>query len=259
MANLFGNRSNQVNNGINVNTTIKTFFGDLSSLNIGAWNSQLSIKITPCTGLDANGMRNYDQNRRANTALTPENAKALKEGIDEIIKPVLLKLKNGEDVNLPINAAVSMGSNDKKNALAVEVKIDEKTGKPGVFLILYQMLGMDNTADPQNIFSYKFGEKSYVSNYDYRTGSVGGEHMIDSEFEVFYDILSKVADILPIAAHGVKYVNTLSVKFTPNTTAGNSYGNNNYGGNNSNFLPKPSYEAPVTTMMGSEDFGLPFN
>lgn len=254
MSNLFGRTSNQTNNGINVNTTIKTFFGDLSSLNIGAWNSQLSIKLTPCTGLDTNGMRNYDQNRRASTALTPEKAKALKEGIDKNIIPTLEKIKNMEDITLPINAAVSMGSNDKKNVLAIEIKNDDK-GNPSVFLTLFQMIGMDNSADPQNIFSYKFGKNSYVSNYDYRTGSIGGENMVESEFEVFYDILSKVADILPIAAHGVKYTNSLSAKFSP-ANGGNSYGNNNGGTYNQQ---RSSYEAPVSTMMGSEDFGLPFN
>lgn len=257
MANLFGrSMSNQTNNGININTTIKTFFGDLSSLNIGAWNNQLSIKLTPCTGVDGNGMRNYDQNRRANTALTPENAKTLKEGLDTVIKPILEKIKNGENVNLPVNVAVSMGSNDKKNALLVEVKNDDKTGKPSVFLTLCQMLGMDNSADPQNIFSYKFGEKTYVSNYDYRTGSIGSEHTVESEFEVFYDMVANVSDILPMTAHGVKYVNALSAKFTPNTNSNNnSYGGNSY---NANTYTQ-SYEAPISSMMGSEDFGLPFN
>lgn len=250
---MFGRNNNQNNNGVNVNTTFKTFFSDLSSMTLGAWNGQISIRFTPCTGTDASGMRQYDQNRRANTALYPEKAIALKTGIDDVIIPALNKLKNGEEIDLPTSVSVSMGSNDKKNVLSVELDKDS-SGKVRVYLRLYQMIKADNSTDPQNIFSYVFGENSYVTNYDYRNGQYGGEHEVESEWEVFYEILTKVTDILPISAHGTRYVNQLSSRFS---SGGNS-GNNNSGNHSFNSSPS-SYEAPVSSFMGSEDFGLPFN
>lgn len=250
---MFGRNNNQNNNGVNVNTTFKTFFSDLSSMTLGAWNGQISIRFTPCTGTDASGMRQYDQNRRANTALYPEKAIALKTGIDDVIIPALNKLKNGEEIDLPTSVSVSMGSNDKKNVLSVELDKDS-SGKVRVYLRLYQMIKADNSTDPQNIFSYVFGENSYVTNYDYRNGQYGGEHEVESEWEVFYEILTKVTDILPISAHGTRYVNQLSSRFS---SGGNS-GNNNSGNNSFNSSPS-SYEAPVSSFMGSENFGLPFN
>lgn len=249
---MFGRNNNQNSNGVNVNTTFKTFFSDLSSLTLGAWNGQISIRMIPCTGTDASGMRQYDQNRRANTALYPEKAIALKTGIDDIILPALAKLKNGEEIEIPTSVSVSMGSNEKKNVLSVELDKDT-TGKVRVYLRLYQMIKADNSTDPQNIFSYVFGENSYVTNYDYRNGQYGGEHEVESEWEVFYEILTRVTDILPISAHGTRYVNQLSSRFS---SGGNS-GNNNSG--NSSYNSTPSYEAPVSSFMGSEDFGLPFN
>lgn len=250
---MFGRNNNQNNNGVNVNTTFKTFFSDLSSMTLGAWNGQISIRFTPCTGTDASGMRQYDQNRRANTALYPEKAIALKTGIDDVIIPALNKLKNGEEIDLPTSVSVSMGSNDKKNVLSVELDKDS-SGKVRVYLRLYQMIKADNSTDPQNIFSYVFGENSYVTNYDYRNGQYGGEHEVESEWEVFYEILTKVTDILPISAHGTRYVNQLSSRFS---SGGNS-GNNNSGNHSFNSSPS-SYEAPVSSFMGTEDFGLPFN
>lgn len=250
---MFGRNNNQNNNGVNVNTTFKTFFSDLSSMTLGAWNGQISIRFTPCTGTDASGMRQYDQNRRANTALYPEKAIALKTGIDDVIIPALNKLKNGEEIDLPTSVSVSMGSNDKKNVLSVELDKDS-SGKVRVYLRLYQMIKADNSTDPQNIFSYVFGENSYVTNYDYRNGQYGGEHEVESEWEVFYEILTKVTDILPISAHGTRYVNQLSSRFS---SGGNS-GNNNSGNHSFNSSPS-SYEAPVSSFMGSENFGLPFN
>lgn len=248
---MFGRNNNQSNNGVNVNTTFKTFFSDLSSMTLGAWNGQISIRFTPCTGTDASGMRQYDQNRRANTALYPEKAITLKAGIDDVIIPALNKLKAGEEVELPTSVSVTMGSNDKKNVLSVELNKDSN-GKIRVYLRLYQMVKADNTVDPQNIFSYVFGENTYITNYDYRNGQYGGEHEVKSEWEVFYEILEKVTEILPISAHGTRYLNQLSSRFSSGGNSGNNSGN-------LSFNSTPSYEAPVSTFAGSEDFGLPFN
>lgn len=248
---MFGRNNNQSNNGVNVNTAFKTFFSDLSSMTLGAWNGQISIRFTPCTGTDASGMRQYDQNRRANTALYPEKAITLKAGIDDVIIPALNKLKAGEEVELPTSVSVTMGSNDKKNVLSVELNKDSN-GKIRVYLRLYQMVKADNTVDPQNIFSYVFGENTYITNYDYRNGQYGGEHEVKSEWEVFYEILEKVTEILPISAHGTRYLNQLSSRFSSGGNSGNNSGN-------LSFNSTPSYEAPVSTFAGSEDFGLPFN
>ena len=246
---MFGRNSNQNNNGVNVNTTFKTFFSDLSSLTIGAWNGQISIRLIPCTGTDANGLRQYDQNRRANTALYPEKADALRKGIVDVIIPALKNISDGVDVSLPVSVSVSMGNNEKKNVLSVEIDNDQNQ-KPRVYLRLYQMIREDNSTDPQNIYSYVFGENSYVTNYDYRTGKFAGEKDVESEWDVFYDILCRAVDILPISAHGVRYVNQLSSRFS-NTNSGNT-------GNNFP-APTPAYEAPVSSFMGTEDMGLPFN
>lgn len=246
---MFGRNSNQNNNGVNVNTTFKTFFSDESSLTIGAWNGQISIRMIPCTGTDSNGMRQYDQNRRANTALYPEKADALKKGIDTIIIPTLKRVSEGEAIETPVSVSVSMGSNDKKNVLSVELGKDQN-GNIKVFLRLYQMIREDNSTGEENIYTYKFGENSYVTNYDYRTGKYTSENSVQSEFDVFYDILSHAVDILPINAHGVKYINQLGSKISAaySGNSGSSASNNT-----------PVYEAPISSFIGSEDMGLPFN
>ena len=151
---MFGRTSNQSNDGVNVNTTFKTFFSSISSLSIGGWNTQLSIKITPVSGVDQGGQRQYDTKRRANTALTPEKAYTLIDGINKVILP---EIENGKN---EVSVAVSMGSAEKKNVLAVEYKKDEETGNMGLYLTLYQMIKEDNSTDPANIYSYKFGNNT---------------------------------------------------------------------------------------------------
>ena len=248
---MFGRNSNQNNGGSNVNTTFKMMFSDLSSLNIGGWNQQLSLKIVPSTGVDANGMRQYDQNRRASTALYPEKAIALAKGIKEVLIPAMEKVKAGEDLEAPLAVSVSMGSNEKKNVLSVEYKKDEQ-GIPHFYLTLCQMLRPDNTVDPQNVYSYKFGTAAYVVGYNQVTGAYDKEEKVESEFDVFYQILGRATDILPIAAHGVRYSNSIGSKFTPNN---NQQSNSGY---STASAANAFYEAPVTSFSGSE-MGLPFN
>lgn len=250
---MFGRQSNQNNNGVNINTTFKVFFSDLSSLTVGAWNQQLSIRLIPCIGHDTNGLRQYDQNRRANTALYPEKAATLKKGIDKYILPLVEKLDNGETVE-PKSVSVSLGSNDKKNVLAVEVKADEN-GKMGIYLTLYQSINENNSADIQNTYTYLFGHGSYVTDYDFRTGTFEKETEVESEWDVFYALLSKCDEVLPVSAHGARYVNALSSKFTP------SQNNGGYRNNQDNQLPFDNgVNAPTTTYNGgSEDIGLPWN
>lgn len=227
---MFGRTSNQSNDGVNVNTTFKTFFSSISSLSIGGWNTQLSIKITPVSGVDQGGQRQYDTKRRANTALTPEKAYTLIDGINKVILP---EIENGKN---EVSVAVSMGSAEKKNVLAVEYKKDEETGNMGLYLTLYQMIKEDNSTDPANIYSYKFGNNTYVTNYNPKDGSFGKEEMVNSEFILFYDMLKNIVDMLPVSAHGNKYANTLSSKYSKfNDNSSANASNNNYEAPISNF------------------------
>ena len=121
--NAYGGQNN--GNGINVNTTVKTLYSDYSSLTLGAWNQQLSIRLAPCTGTDSNGMRQYDPNRRASTALIPEKALMLKTGLDAKIMPVLREVINGGSVPETISVGTSMGTAEKRNVMTIELTNDE--------------------------------------------------------------------------------------------------------------------------------------
>lgn len=241
---MFGRTSNQSNDGVNVNTTFKTFFSSLSSLSIGGWNTQLSIKITPVSGVDQGGQRQYDTKRRANTALTPEKAYTLIDGINAVILPEVNNNSENE-----VSVAVSMGTAEKKNVLAVEYKKDEETGNMGLFLTLYQMIKEDNSTDPSNIYSYKFGNNTYVTNYNPKDGSFGKEENVNSEFMLFYDMVKNISNMLPISAHGNKYANTLSSKYSKfNDSSSSSNTSNN------------SYEAPISNFGNdSLDDMMPFS
>ena len=90
----FGSNTNN-SDVVSTNTTIMVLYSDLSSLTIGAWNDKINLKFSPSIGKDGNGLNQYDRERRANTALSQQNACTLYEMIR---KEILPKLENKEEL-----------------------------------------------------------------------------------------------------------------------------------------------------------------
>lgn len=261
---MWGRNYNQSSGSdVNVNTTIRMEFCELSQLKIGAWNQQLSIQIRPCIGVDGNGIRQYDQKRRGQTSLTLENSNTLYHGIKDYLIPAYEKIKRGEatladfrqNPDDPVNVAVQMGSGDKRNALAIALETDDN-GKLTFYMHLYLMIKDDNSADPANTFDYKFNQKDYMKNYNPKNGN---GTIIDHEpdFYNFVKLLEEHIDLLPISEHGTKYENAVNVRFR-----GQNQQQSSNGGNGSFDVNPPtnSYSAPVSSYMGSENMDfVPFN
>ena len=85
---MWGNNSNRLNSGssINVNTRMKNFTSDTSSMVVSLWNQNYSITISPAIGPDGNGVMQYDQNRQGKTALTLDACEALIEEFKTVIR-----------------------------------------------------------------------------------------------------------------------------------------------------------------------------
>lgn len=244
---MFGNTGNNNNNDRSTNTKIKTFFGDLSCLQLAYWNENLSIKINPLQGVSADGIRQYDYTRRANTALTPDKCIALKEKIDEKILSKMKEVKEKGTLDAPVNTGVSVGN--KGIAVFIEYKNDENE-KPYVYLTIYTNIGQDNKAPKDGVYSYKFAKVNAVDDYDPESGT-GTDSYVDAEFLFFYDKLKNIADICGTAAHSVNVDNSFK-STAPRNNGGNysSYNNQNSQASNNN------YSAPVSSFNDEE---FPFN
>ena len=53
---MYGNYNNQAQSAPSVNTRLLTFYSDLSCLQIGLWNNNLSIKLNIAKGANADGI-----------------------------------------------------------------------------------------------------------------------------------------------------------------------------------------------------------
>ena len=212
------------NNRRSVSTNIKTLYGDTASMSLSYWNDMISIKLNPCTGTNADGIRQYDRNRSFSTALSIQKSKALVDLIEENIMPLIKSVSEGNKLEHPVNVAVQCGA--KKAMVIIQYSNDDR-GKPFVCLYGYTSSNDDGTCEQQNMYAYKFGKTSVIKNYNPNTGE-GDVVQVESEFEFFYNTLKNLDNAFGAASHSNSYFTSWS-NGGDNVNHGNApsnYGNN---------------------------------
>lgn len=212
------------NNRRSVSTNIKTLYGDTASMSLSYWNDMISIKLNPCTGTNADGVRQYDRNRSFSTALSIQKSKALVDLIEENILPLIKSVSEGNKLEHPVNVAVQCGV--KKAMVIIQYSNDDR-GKPFVCLYGYTSSNDDGTCEQQNMYAYKFGKTNVIKNYNPNTGE-GDVVQVESEFEFFYNVLKNQASAFGAASHSNSYFTSWS-----NGGDNGNHGNapSNYGNN----------------------------
>lgn len=224
----------QNNNGTpSVNTKIRTMYGDTACMQLSYWNENISIRINPLSGVNEQGIRQYDYNRRGSTALTTDKCMALAEEIKNKILPEIEKVKTTNKLEKAISVGLTVGK--QGSAFFIEYKEDDK-GTPCLYATLYTNIGQDNKAPKEGVYSYKFTKTTVVDNYDPESGT-GTESTTEAEFLYFYEKLKSMPDVQGTAAHSTVMDNT-----------------NKPHGNGQNA---PAYPAPQQGQGGQPAFGQP--
>lgn len=204
------------NNQVNVTTRLYNSYSDTASLNVSAWNEQISIRLSPFRGKSPEGVRLYsqDNNECIQTALTMDNVSALLEGINNFIIPSLKEKTPGV-------VAVMTGTMANKKIISIG------TDGNDVALTIYVGVDEENKAQEGNSISHKFNKKEWISGYNPANGS-GEIHEANADFTAFVKKLEEVYKLSSAVVHALK----------KNDAYKNSYSgsNKNYNnGNNSNY------------------------
>lgn len=240
---MYFGKTNSGDNTVNTNTTFHIWYSDTSMFTIGAWNKQLSLKFQPCTGVDAEGIRQYssDKSRIIFTSISPENAMIWLEDIYDTLLP---KIKAGEKVT--VSLPVSSGEQRKVLTLGYD---GEKS-----YIEVVTSMNENGIASDDTVLRHTFNQRSSMINYDYRTGN--HEELIkEPELLLFIDKLKRFGDLVPMVSHSIRHDNAMR----------SSYANKNFSGNNqtsnssTGAMNTPSYNAPVTNYNGDMGDFLPFN
>lgn len=233
---MFFRGSNNNNNGINVNTSFFTSYSDTAMVKLGGWNQQLSLKVHPFVGKDAEGVNQYaqDQSQLIITSITQDNAKILESGFEDNIKDAI-KNKTASK-----KYSISVGVNEKRKIISIFYD-----GKDA-YLEVVTGVSENGIASDENVLRHKFNKKSCLVDYDYKDGS-GVEQEIEVEFLNFMDKIKSAKDLTPIVAHSIQYSNAVRNSFKGR----NNNQHNNIGENT-------SYSAPVTSNLSDNMDFLPF-
>lgn len=274
---MWGNNANRLNtqngsNGLNVNTRIKNFSSDVSSLAASFWNQNFSITISPAIGPDGNGIMQYDQNRQGKTALTLDACEALVAQFNEVILPVYNSVVlNGETCPESLGVTVETGRDPKRNIVGIEMMAPTDGSEiPDMYFVYYGMVDANNIASPASTFKHKFAKRAIRIDYNPNTGVAKKETYANADFNLFMNMISKTELLLPYSEHVRKYSSERSKSFTPNngnssySGGNNSYNNYQSSGVSTNFASSPSgFGGAGFGMLGGALGGdaeeLPFN
>ena len=228
-------KSNNSRQEINLNTSLYTSFSETAQLNAGAWNKQLSINLKPCVGKDANGLRQYaeDRSQIISTSITPENAIALIAGFEKEVLPAI----NGVKDNGSVSIVISADNGDARKILTI--------GYEDGIAYLSIAIGINETGVASNVIKHTFNKRQYLTNYVSTTGSAE-EIFVETDLINFMNKVYAVKDLSPIIAHSVKYNDMIKAAYQRT--------NQNY----QNSTPQQNFQANTTNVNSMEDF-LPFD
>ena len=236
---MFYGKPNNTKQEINVNTNFYTSYSETAQVTAGGWNNQLSIKMKPCVGQDANGIRQYaeDRSQIISTSITPENAICLIEGFDSEVVPAIKGEKSHG------SASIVMGTADQRKVLTI--------GYENGNAYLSIAVALDENGKAGGEIRHTFNKKDYLVDYNPSVGSPV-EKTVEADLIKFMDTVRSVKDLAPIIAHSIKYNEMNRAAFAGNTTSNNtpSYQSNTQ-------ISTGGYQAPVSTS-ADMDF-LPFS
>lgn len=269
---MWGNNSSRLNTGsnINVNTRMKNFTSDVSSMVVSLWNQNYSITISPAIGPDGNGVMQYDQNRQGKTALSLDACEALIEEFKTVILPIYKDVVlNGAECPESKSVTVETGREPKKNIIGIEMTAPvDGTKVPDMHFVYYGLVDANGISSQANTFKHKFSKRMVRVDYNPNTGLSGEEVATNADFNLFINMISKAELILPYSEHAKKFSSERSKTFTPgNGVGGNTYTGSTAGASNGgagmNFASSPSYGGAGFGMFGGALNGdaeeLPFN
>lgn len=228
---MFNNNQYNNGNGVNVNTNFGTSYSDVASVQIGAWNRQLSVRIQPAIGKNADGITQYttDRTQVITTAITHENAILLLEGMNEKLLPAIAEGK-AKSISVP------MGKPDSRKVFTIgfdgkESYIEVATG-----------VNENGVAADGNCIHHVLAKREYMEDYNHTTGqSVNVE--VEVELLKLKAEIEKINDLIPAVAHSISYNNALKSAYAQHKQSDSGAGN---------------YSAPMMNASDPSDF-LPFN
>lgn len=219
------NGSNMNRNEINVNSRLKTFMSDDMMGKLGMWNDKLSIRLYRCTGVDGNGLRSYDKNTTAITAMNIDACASLLSLIDNKLIPEMNSSLEPVEYGVDVSNGLSY--------IGVRAVPNPEDNTPDMHLIVVTNINESGAAQEATQHDLKFTKRRGKKGYNPTTGSYDVE-IVNGDFDNFVNILREVCTPYNIGDHMNKFYESFSRNDHYNPSNNNMYGGNNAG--NTGFM-----------------------
>lgn len=239
---MFGQNPNAMNNGPQCNTYLRPMTSENSMLTPSLWNQNLSIKIRPAIGRDGNGAVQYDKNRQGQTALSPENCRALAEKFNEEIRSVYeASVRDKLPCDTKSVSVVSGGASKNVTTIRMHPGNDPEDMTPIMELELALNVDANGVAAEGNVYRHEFSKKQVFLDYNPATGPKG-RSSVNADFEAFMAVIDTIGGNASVgttvAKHQEKYDAMRDAEYqrsnTSNGGSGFGSGGGMFGGMGSN-------------------------
>lgn len=240
----FRNQTN--NNNPSVNTRLAQFYSQENAVTLSAWNTNISLRIQPCIGVDGNGIRQYDNSRdkAITTSITPDNALALVKGVTEKILPAIQ-----EGTPKRISVIISANSAARK---VLTIGFDGKDS----YMELAMNVSETGVCASQSVIRHTFSTRDYMEDYE-PTNGTGNTITFHAELIRFIDKFKNIDLIGGAVPHAIKYADAARLVFVAGSSQFNVTPTTS---NNAEPVEqKAPYSAPVQNHDGDIDDLLPFD
>lgn len=221
------NYNNNQQQAPSINSKLVTWYSDLSCIQLGLWNNNMSVKLNVAKGKNQDGIMQYDFDNRISTAIVPDRAADLLEYIEADIIPEMKNASAGLEIT-PKKIGFDVGKG-KSTRFMIEY-VNDESGVPSAYLCLYSN---------GSAAKYKFNK------YEYVEGENATPIHKETEFYSFVKLLRNLprVTIATFKEHGVKNYEASAARFQNNGqfTGGNSQ-------------PQQNYNAPISNQSGDSDY-----
>lgn len=225
---MFGQNPNAMNNGPQCNTYLRPMTSENSMLTPSLWNQNLSVKIRPAVGRDGNGVVQYDKNRQGQTALSPENCRALADKFNEEIRPAYEAAVRS---NLPCEvksvSVISGGASKNVTTIRMRPGNDPEDTTPVMELELALNVDANGVTAEGNVYRHEFSRKTVFLGYSASTGPKG-KSSVNADFDGFMALISAIGSnagaVHTVAKHQEKYDAMRDTEYSKNNNTSNGGG-----------------------------------
>lgn len=243
---LFQNVNNR-NPEKSINTNIDTFFGELSYLQITAWNDKVALSWTPANGRTENGRMTYNRDNQVRTALSHPKVEALIAAYEKDLKSHIINNDDPGDgmcVGVDVTSVDSTTQQQTTTGVFIEYKKDATDGRNAVYLTIVKNLSPEGS----NLsMSYKFDKIHTISGTLATAGNYSDDYA-SGEFLWFITLLKAHANIARYGDHSRRRSEQYRADHAPANNNQNHYSQSD---NMPSFNP-----ADIPTTAGTDGFAV---